>query len=193
MISGAVLAGGQSRRFGRNKCLETFRGKRLIDRAVESLAESASLVLLVANELEPYLNVDARLVRDVIPRQGPLGGIYTALLFSPYPRVFVKAADMPFLEPRLARRLLTIDEKADVVVPVLEGEYEPLLAVYHARCIPLIARTLEEGERRIVGFYRRARVKRIEEEAWRPFDPDGRSFWNVNTAEDLERILAFEP
>ncbi|SMC24831.1 molybdenum cofactor guanylyltransferase [Desulfacinum hydrothermale DSM 13146] len=194
MITGAVLAGGQSRRFGRDKALEIFQGNRLVDRAVQGLCALCDPVLVVANDLGPLLDVDAALVRDVLPRRGPLGGIYTALYFSPHPWVLVKATDMPFLEPALGEQLVreAARTRADVIVARMGPYYEPLLAAYHVRCLPHVARCLREDRRQIISFYGKVRLRVLEEEQWRPLDPEGKSFWNVNTPEDLRRILAHE-
>ncbi len=189
MVSGAVLAGGRSVRFGRNKALENFRGMRLIDIAVESLRRRCDPVLVVANELDLYFDLrEAVLVQDVIPRQGPLGGILTALLFSPHDWICVKATDMPCLVPELIDRMLEAREGWDAVVPVLSGKYEPLLALYHRRCCAAVAEVLEGGGRKIVEFYGKVRVREFAEEEWRSVDPAGLSFQNVNTVEDLKRI-----
>ena len=188
MVTGAVLAGGESRRFGRNKALEPYRGKRFIDHCVESLRLHCGPLLVVANDLSLLYDVNATLVRDVLPHQGPLGGIYTALLFSPWEWVLVKATDMPFLVPELVTLLLQAREQVDVVVPTVAEYYEPLLALYHRRCLPVVADTLQREERRIVDFYRKVKVRAVSEAEWRPADPQGRSFWNMNTPEDWQQL-----
>lgn len=189
MLTGAVLTGGRSRRYGRNKALEIFKGKRLIDRAVEDLGTFCAPVLVVANNLELYRDVRATLVQDIVPQQGPLAGIYTALLFSPGEWLFVKAVDMPFFVRELAAMMCAArDEASEVVVPIRDGFWEPLFALYHRRCIPVIADAIERGERQVVGFYRKMKVKEIAEERWRTVDPDGLSFRNVNTPENMEEI-----
>lgn len=188
-MTGAVLAGGQSRRFGRNKALEALHGERLLDRALRGLRPWCRTCLVVANDLLPYVAAQATLVRDVVPNQGPLGGILTALLFSPTPWVLVKATDMPFLEPALVERMVPMRSGADVVVPLRDGFYEPLFALYHIRCLPLIAALLERGEKQIVRFYTGVRVARLEEDLWRPLDPAGLTFQNINTLDEFQRIL----
>jgi molybdopterin-guanine dinucleotide biosynthesis protein A len=182
------MAGGQSRRFGRNKALEPYRGKRFIDQCVESLRPHCDPVLLVANDLSLYYDVDATLIRDVMTHQGPLGGIYTALLFSPGEWVLVKATDMPFLVPDLITLLLQAREGGDAVVPTVGEYYEPLLALYHRRCLPAVADTLQRGEKRVIEFYSKVKVRTVSEAEWRPVDPHGRSFWNMNTPEDWEQL-----
>ncbi len=193
MIAGAVLAGGKSLRFGKNKALEQFRGKRFIELAVESLRPFCDSVMVIVNDLQPYSFLGVRLAMDIIPHQGPLGGIYTALLFSPVEWVMVKATDMPFLVPGLASLLIGEKEGFDAVVPKLNGYYEPLLAIYNRRCLPAISRQLEQSDnRQTIGFFRKIRLKCIAEEEWRSVDPDALSFRNVNTPSDLAEIDGLE-
>ena len=185
MLTGAVLAGGRSLRYGRNKALEVFQGERLVDRAVGALRGFCSPVLLVANDLVPYFGVSAGLIRDIVPHQGPLGGIYTALLFSPNEWVAVRAADMPLFVPEMLVRMLSLcSGGADAVVPRLGDKYEPLFALYHRRCIPAIAGVLEGPQRNVVSVYSKIRLNHFEEDQWRQVDPKGLSFRNVNTPED---------
>lgn len=189
MITGAILAGGESRRYGRNKALEPFRGERLIDRGVAALRAFCDPVLVVANDLSLYQGVRATLVRDVFYRQGPLGGIYTALLFSPHEWVFVRATDMPFLHPKLSDLLMeAATQDYDAVVPLCGDYYEPLLALYNRRCLQAIADVLERSEKMVVKFYKYIRVRNVPEKEWRTVDPEGISFKNVNFPEDLDKL-----
>ena len=188
MLTGAILAGGKSLRYGRNKALEPFRGKSLIERAVESLRGLGDPILVIANDLVPYLHVRATLVQDVARNQGPLGGAFTALLFSPHDWVFIKATDMPFLVEELAKMMCALREGCDAVAPVLNDRAEPLLALYSRRCLAPIATALEKGERKVTSFYRKVRVRELPEKEWRKVDPEGLSFKNVNTPENLEEL-----
>lgn len=189
MITGAVLAGGKSLRFGSNKAFQQLRGRRFIDWAVNSLRPFCDPVMLVVGEIEPYLDAEAVLVRDIIPHQGPLGGIYTALLFSPAEWVFVKATDMPFLVPQLASLIIGAKEGFDAVVPMVQDFYEPLLAIYNRRCLPAVLRHLREPDKhQVIGIYRHIRLRTISEAEWRKVDPDAISFKNVNTPSDLAEL-----
>jgi len=188
MLTGSVLAGGKSVRYGRNKALEVFHGKGLIEHAVESLRAVCDPVLVVANDLTPYLHIRATLVQDVICDQGPLGGIYTALLFSPHNWALVKATDMPFLAQELVKKMYSSREGYDVVAPMLNERYEPLLALYSRRCLPAIAAALERGDRKITAFFRKVKVRELSEADWRMADPNGLSFKNVNTPENFEQL-----
>ena len=188
MLTGAVLAGGKSLRYGRNKALEVFQGRSLIEHVLQSLRSLCDPVLVIANDLTPYLQLRATLVQDAICNQGPLGGIYTALLFSPHPWVLAKATDMPLLVKDLAQLMLTKREGVDVVIPVQNNRYEPLLALYSRRCLPVVAAALEKGERKIISFFPKVRVRELTEAEWRTVDPGGLSFSNINTPENLEQL-----
>ncbi|MGV8074212.1 MAG: molybdenum cofactor guanylyltransferase [Syntrophobacteraceae bacterium] len=192
MLTGAILAGGKSRRFGKNKAFEVFQGTRMIDRGVESLQTVCNPVMVVANDLSLYYDLNVTLVRDILPDLGPLCGIYTALLFSPHDWVFVKAADMPFLVPELIPLMLSMKDGFDVVVPVTAERFEPLLALYHRRCLTDIASLLEKCERKVRALYENehVRVATIPEEKWRTIDPDGLSIKNINTPDDWAAIIS---
>jgi len=189
LITGAVLAGGRSLRFGKNKAFQQLRGKRFIDLAIESLRPFCDPVMAVVSEIEPYLDIGVMLAQDIIQDRGPLGGIYTALLFSPAEWIFVRATDMPFLVPELASMIIDAREGFDAVVPKMNEYYDPLLAMYNRRCIPAIARQLREPDKRqVIGFYRKIRIRTVTEREWREVDPDALSFKNVNTPSDLAEI-----
>jgi molybdopterin-guanine dinucleotide biosynthesis protein A len=193
LITGAVLAGGKSLRFGKNKAFQQLRGKRFIDLAIESLRPFCDPVMAVVSEIEPYLDTGVMLAQDIIQDRGPLGGIYTALLFSPAEWVFVRATDMPFLVPELASMIIDAKERFDAVVPKMNDYYDPLLALYNRRCIPAIARQLREPDKRqVIGFYRKIRILTVTEREWREVDPDALSFKNVNTPSDLAEIDGLE-
>jgi molybdopterin-guanine dinucleotide biosynthesis protein A len=189
LITGAVLAGGRSLRFGKNKAFQQLGGKRLIDLAIESLRPFCDPVMAVVSEIEPYLDTGVMLVRDIMQHQGPLVGIYTALLFSPTEWIFVKATDMPFLVPELAALIIDAKEGFDAVVPTENDYYDPLLAMYNRRCLPAIARQIQEpDERQVIGFFRKIRIRTLSDKEWRKVDPDAHSFKNVNTPSDLAEI-----
>jgi molybdenum cofactor guanylyltransferase len=189
MLAGAILAGGRSLRYGTNKAFETFAGMSLIDHAVLSLSGFCDPVLVVANDLAPYLHLRATLVQDVVRDQGPLGGIYTALLFSPHDWVFTKATDMPFLNKELAKMMDALREDCDAVVPSLNDRVEPLMALYSRMCLPSIAAAIEQGEKKVTSFYRKVRVRELPEKEWREVDPEGLSFKNINTPEMMKELL----
>jgi molybdopterin-guanine dinucleotide biosynthesis protein A len=94
---------------------------------------------------------------------------------------------MPFVSTALLRALIALAADADAVVPVLDGQAEPLHAVYRTGCVPAVERALAEGRKRVNSFFDAVRVRYVGEDELRAWDPDLRSFLNVNRPDDLER------
>jgi molybdopterin-guanine dinucleotide biosynthesis protein A len=186
---GTVLAGGKSRRFGRNKSMERFRGERLIERQVRTLRSLFPEVMIVTNTPELYLDLDATIVQDIIPGLGPLGGIYTGLLFAQGASIFVTAVDMPFLQPAVIRRMVELLPGHDVVVPRLEDYLEPLHGIYSSQCLAPIRRMLDRDELQVVRLFPSVKIAYLDEEEIRRLDPEGLSFFNINTPEDMAKAM----
>jgi molybdopterin-guanine dinucleotide biosynthesis protein A len=122
---------------------------------------------------------------DVFPETGPLGGIYTAIHHAANPHVLIVACDMPWLNRPLLEYMATLRQTADVVVPRWEKYPEPLHAIYSKACLEPIREKLEAEQLKITAFFGRVRLRFVERAEIERFDPDGRSFLNVNTPEDL--------
>jgi molybdopterin-guanine dinucleotide biosynthesis protein A len=190
-VRGAILAGGGATRFGgKPKGLEVVGGERILDRLAGVLGSTLGMPpLLVANAPDAGTwHPDLRVVSDVRPGFGALGGIYTAVVESPAPVVCV-AWDMPFVTPALVRRLAEGLAAADAVLPQSDGRrgVEPLCAAYGPACRDAIARSLDEGDLRAIAFHADIRVDILPlTEVARCGDPAA-LFFNVNTADDLAR------
>jgi molybdopterin-guanine dinucleotide biosynthesis protein A len=187
MLTGVVLAGGQSRRMGRNKAFLPAGPQTLIEVVLARLREACDDVLLVADAPERYDHLGVRIVRDALPSGQSLVGIYTGILHAHGP-AFVCACDMPFLNPALIRHMASLDPAADVVIPLHQGHYEPLHAVYTAVCLEPIRRCVDRQGRN-TDFLLDVCVRAVEPEEIRRFDPDMRSFLNLNTPEEYAEAL----
>jgi molybdopterin-guanine dinucleotide biosynthesis protein A len=185
-ISGVIQAGGKSTRMGRNKAVLEIGGKRLIDRLVDGLHQIFPEVIIVANTPDLYENLGVRVVPDLIPGKGSLGGIYTATAVASHPWAFVMACDMPFFNPGLIRYLATLTEGWDAVIPYTD-DWEPLYALYAKTCLPQMERLIQSGNLKISWFFPHVRVRRVDREELRPHDPQGLSLFNVNTPEEFAR------
>ncbi len=186
-----VLAGGMSRRLGRNKALEAVGGRPLILRVLDRLSAVSGRAVAVVNDEQRASDLGlpswVRPVVDEYPDTGSLGGIYTGLANLETEWGFVVACDMPFLNTGLLRLILSQREDSDVVIPVLDGRPEPTHAAYSKVCLPHIRRKLASGKLKITGFFDSVRVKYVEEPEVLALDPDLLSFFNVNTQKDLDR------
>ena len=180
-VTGVLLAGGGSRRMGRNKALMPLAGRRLVDRVLAVLGGVVDDLLMVTNSPELYADLGLRMVPDVVAGKGALGGIHSAIHHAAAPHCLVVACDMPFLNAGVLRYL--VDQRAgyDVVVPNAEGRPQPLHAVYGKACLQPIARRLETDRLHVVGFYPDVRVREVSAQELAVFDPEGLSFRNLNT------------
>ena len=187
-VSAAIMAGGKSRRMGRDKAWIELDGVPLIRRVADVLREVADEVIVVANEPR-YGSLGLRVVPDRYPEGGALGGIATGVDAAAYDTVLIAACDLPFLSAAVWRVLIAHAGEADVVIPRVAGEYETLHALYAKACVPAMARALGEGRMRVISFFGDVRVLAIDEPELRAVDPQLRAFTNVNTPEELATAL----
>jgi len=186
-LSGVILAGGRSIRLGRDKALLELEGRTLIARTLDVLAQLADDLIIVTSLAPHLLPQSARVVADRYVDAGVLAGVHAGLLAARGELAFVVACDMPFLNLDLLRYIISLARDADVVVPRWT-DVEPLHAVYRpATCLGPIEKALARNERRIVSFYDGVRVRYVERVEITRFDPQGLSFFNVNSPEDWER------
>ncbi len=184
-VSAVILAGGRGERLGRDKATLELGGQTLLQRQI-ALLSHLSDDLIVVQRSDQNLSVErARLVTDLRPFTGVLAGFAAGLVGAMHPWAIVVACDMPFLNLNLLRYLLSLRTGYDLVVPRLDVGLEPLHALYHRRCLSSIRRALEEGQRRVVSFYDALRVRYVQSTEIAPLDPQGCSFFNINTPDDL--------
>lgn len=182
-----VLAGGRSRRMGRDKAWLDAGGRPLIERVLERLVPlAAEMVVVVAPGTGLLPDLGARVVVDRVLGAGPLGGLHAGLEASRTAWSFVAACDMPFLNLDLIRYLAYLRPGHDVVLPFPTGRPEPLHAFYHQRCLAPIAASLASGERAMISFLGAVRVRAVSAPEIACFDAEGRSFLNINTPEEWE-------
>ena len=185
--SGAILSGGQNRRFsGQNKSFLTIGDKRIIDRMMECFSKLFDEIILVTNDPTAYLEWDVNIVTDIYPIRCSLTGIHAGLIYSTNPFTFFSACDTPFLSADIVQTVIAaIDSNKDVIIPHTHEGYEPLCAAYSKSCVKSIEDHLNRQNLKIQGFFNTVRVKEISETQLRSKDPRLLSFFNVNTPEDL--------
>ena len=191
-VTGVILAGGRSRRMGRNKALMPLRQEPLIAHVVRQMQSVTDELLLITNEPDLYTSLKLPMYADILPDMGALGGIYTGLTYARNSTVICVGCDMPLLQPNLLSHLTTLLNNYDAVVPCVEAEdrsasiFQTLSAVYAKRCLPVINSMLAGGELRVHALYDRVDTRVVQPTEWQLFDPQGLSFFNINTPEDFE-------
>jgi len=184
-----VLTGGKSSRMGRPKALLPFDGTPLIAHIVRSLQHLFPDIVVVAAADQELPQLAVTLVRDEVAYQGPVGGIYYGLRVSVGEFCFVTSCDIAFLNAPLISYLISQISNYDVVVPYWENRFQPLHAVYRRSVMPLLKEQLERGELRPIFLYDKVRTRKVHEDEIRRVDPEGLSFFNMNTPEDYEKAL----
>jgi molybdopterin-guanine dinucleotide biosynthesis protein A len=187
-VTGVVLAGGRSRRYGKNKALVKVEGVPLIERALHAMGSIFDHVIIITNTPDAYAYLNIPMFPDIIKGLGPLGGIYTGLKAIPDPAGFFVACDMPFLNTDLIRHLAAIRDDFDVVVPRISGWIEALHGLYAKRCGGSIERLIHSGTYQIFQFFSAVSVRFVDEDEVRRFDADLKSFLNINTPDELRRL-----
>lgn len=186
-FSAAITAGGQSRRFGRDKAAALLGGQPLLHWAAASLQQCPTRLLLGrAASLEGMLLTGWQAVPDQLPGQGPLPALLTALRLTPTPWLAFAGVDTPGLTPAYWELLAGARRAgADAVCIVTERGPQPLGALYHRRVLPALEAQVQAGERRLRVALGSSAVT-VPQAAWQPIAPYAAH--NVNTPANLAAL-----
>jgi molybdopterin-guanine dinucleotide biosynthesis protein A len=192
-LGAVVLAGGRSSRMGADKSTLAFCGARMIDRVTRILSQLTDRIVVVARAGHGLDDVSGTVIHDEEPFAGPLPALVAGLRATGAERALVVACDMPFLNAPLLMHLIAAPgENDDAAIPLTLAGPEPLHALYRDCAIEPLLAALAAGERSLRGAVERLTVRWVPEEDWRPIDPDGRSFLNVNTPDELDRAATMQ-
>ncbi len=182
-FSALLLAGGKSSRMGRDKSLLEFEGQPLWRHQLETLRALSPEQLMLAGPARSGCNCEW--IADELPDAGPLGGLAAALRQCRTSRLVVLAVDLPQMSAAFLRSLLAASDENHGIVP-RATRYEPLAAIYPARCAALASAALGKGDFSVQAFIRRA-VERgyLRERELAPGELH--LFTNLNTPADYER------
>ncbi|HEX8918780.1 MAG TPA: molybdenum cofactor guanylyltransferase [Chloroflexota bacterium] len=187
-MSALVLAGGQSRRLGRDKAQLQIGRESILDRTIRVLRRLTTDVLAVGRKAEGQYATFTRFLPDERPDAGPLGGLYTGLRNARGANVVAVACDLPYLDIDALHYLLGLIPGYDAVIPVVGGREQPLHAVYIRTVTPTIERRLDEHELQLSGLLRELHVRFVREEELVEAHVSLQSFVNVNTLEEWHLI-----
>ncbi len=186
-MTGAVLAGGMSRRMGTNKAFIEVDGAPIIKRVIGVLGKVSDELLVIADNVSLYEGLGARALPDAVSGAGSLGGIYTALLHASSDEVFVAACDMPDIKEEAVRKIITAPRgSALAVLPHVGGRAHPLHALYTKGCLPVMEEMVKAGQLRIGAFLEKVEFLALGEEDFPGIDIRA-SVANINTRGELER------
>ena len=187
-MTGIILSGGESRRMAKDKAFLKIDGEYIIERILNVFKDIFDEIVIVTNTPEFYISYDVTLVGDIIEKKGPMSGLYSGLINSKSNYNFVTACDMPFLKRQLISFMMDLAGSNDIVLPRIKDLLEPLHAIYSKSCIPCIEGYLKNGNRGLRELLGGCKVRYVEEEEIMPIDPDMKSFININTLEEYDKI-----
>ena len=187
-----ILAGGLSRRMGRDKAALPAGDGTLIEHIARRLAPVVEETI-VAGASGRHNLPGVTIVDDRYPGLGPLAGIHAGLLVARSPLVWVVGCDLPDVDPGLAALLCGLAGEVDAVVPRLDSEPQGVCAVYDRGLAPRIERLLAAGERRLKMLLAASKVRYVTPDELRPVDPELRSFRNINTPAEYRAWLLTQP
>ena len=186
-MTGAILAGGKSTRFGFDKALIRIGGCTLIERDIEFLNHFFDRVAVVTNDPKKFDFLSGVLViEDVVHEKGPMGGIYSALKAGGDDQMFFMACDMPCVEGTLIETMIQAAEGFDVVVPRYKDKIEAVFTIYSHNCIEPFKKQLRRGNHKLRSIFPEVKTRYIEISEL-GLGPE--IFFNINSPEDLEKIL----
>ena len=191
-FSAAVLAGGYGKRLGQDKANAEVAGKPLLEWTTEAL-RPLSMDLLVVKRYNQYLpmmtsQTSWRTIIDKRPNAGPLAGIEAALEEITNDVMIIVGCDMPLIQPDLLRAIAAKCHDNDMVIPLLNGMSQPLLAAYRTSCLPVVKQLLDSGEGRIRKIIPYLKCHHLTENDLNHYDPELISFTNVNYPADLRHV-----
>ncbi|MEW5805753.1 MAG: molybdenum cofactor guanylyltransferase [Acidobacteriota bacterium] len=194
MITGIILAGGKSRRMGRDKGLMELGGRKIVERIIDALIPSVSEILIITDRTDDYSFLNHPILEDLHKGKGPLAGIYTGLLNSRTDGNFIAGCDYPLLEPDFVRRVIEIFEHSlssegfEILIPEVDGKIHPLCSIYRRRCLASIKDNLQRGDLRVQSLCRKAKTHFIKGSELAGLDIE-RNLFNLNRPEELAKLM----
>lgn len=178
---------------GRNKAFLKINGEVIIEKTVRLFKEIFNEVILVTNSPDEYKYLNTKIVNDIYPKSGSLIGVYSGLYYAASQYVFAAACDMPFLKKDFIEYLVKQKDGYDIVIPFSPDGQQPLHAVYSKTCLKPMEEAIKKGDLKIIDILPMLKVRRIERNEIIPFDPEFRSFFNVNTPSELKEAEEIIP
>ncbi len=187
-ITGVVLAGGKSSRFGSNKALVHVGGIPLIKDICNQLSGILRNIVVIANSPEDYSFIGLPVIQDRVPRKGPISGIYTSLETTCTPWIFVVPCDLPFFSYKLCTTLAKYSNGADATCFQHNNLIEPLPALLHIDVLNQTRLLFERGDYALNSLLNKSTTTIIPiEHCMNSIDP--KMLINCNTIEDYKEII----
>ena len=188
-FSCAILAGGQSRRFGSDKTIAKLKGKSFTEILARKFVKISDDVMIISKNSSKFdFNLShVRFLNDIYESQCPLVGILTSMKYAKYDWIFVVSADSPFVKIELIHLLSENLENCDVLLPYIRDKIYTLSSFYNKRIFKVFDDFFKKGVLRLLDIYPHVKTCYFRKvEKIKCIDNDLVSFININTKEDYE-------
>ena len=182
----SILAGGQSSRMGQDKGLTEWAGKCLIQHIIDAARPLSNHIHIIANDAA-YARLGWPVISDQYPGTGPAGGIATALLHSPFETNLILSCDIPRIDTGTLQ-FIVASHKPGISVPVVSGQWQPLVAVYDHSIYHGWMMLLQKGERALHQMIRQLPHQEVDMRSYPHYHE--MAFQNMNTPEELRQAGA---
>ena len=183
-----ILAGGNSQRMGRDKANLMLGEQTLLQRVIAVMQQVFPKVVISVRQPRP--EIDLPQICDAPSIAGPLAGLAAGLECATTPWIFAVACDMPFLVQPVIERLAQRRAGCQAVVPVVQGHPQPLVAFYATSCLDAIRENLAGGGKNSLrAVLERLNVCYVDEAEMLAADPGLRSFFDLDTPQDVAQAL----
>jgi molybdenum cofactor guanylyltransferase len=186
---GAILAGGESRRFGAPKALAELERRPLVRWVSDTLAELTTKAVLVGPEGRIATASGLHAIQDVIPGLGPLGGLHAALTWLAREGgegMLIVGCDTPLVSRRLLEAVRSDGE--DSRIAKAGGRLHPLCGYYRIETLPYVARQIQAGHLGLHALVAELSVDVLDADALLGVTQADRELTNVNTPEEFRAL-----
>lgn len=187
MTTAVILAGGKSRRFGRDKAFFPIAGQPMIVWVASAMQRVFDDVVVAGGNTPDFEKLGLRCFPDPIPNRGALGGLYNGFVHTNSAQIFLCACDMPLILHETVKVVLENICSEPVTLPVIGGKRQPLHAAYSRHILPLVEATLEMPDLYLPTLLDQAKVRIVPERAFAHISGYRHSFVSLNDSESLQR------
>jgi molybdopterin-guanine dinucleotide biosynthesis protein A len=192
-VSCVLLAGGQSKRMGKDKAFLTLNGKTFLQIITEKLSKKCNEIILSVNKDEEIYRehlkeFNFKIVKDLNPYEGPLNGISSVYSYISNDFVFIATCDTPLINENLVNFYLEKIGNYDAIVPVIDGKIQPLNTLYTKNAV-LKAKDLYGKVKSLKGWIENLSVLFLNQNELEKIDKGLWSYKSINTPDQYEELL----